>query len=210
MMKRTIGLVLSGVALLLLFGQVVAGEEGVWTKSYALEAKGEYKEAAALIEPLLNGGGDSAEFALLRYGWLNYLLRNHNDAVRSYEKALRLNPDSIDARLGLTLPLLAQQRWKEVARYAKQVLQISPWDFTAHTRLLVSEEGRRKWTVMKKHASDLAAHYPSSATPWVYLARAEAWLGDHEAAKRAYVRVLRRIPAHLEANAYLNKGKEKR
>ncbi len=208
-MKRTIGWLLSLCVLLLFFTTVQAGEEETWAKSYALEAKGEYKEAAAVIEPFLNGGGDTAEFALLRYGWLNYLLRNHNDAIRSYEKALRLNPNSIDARLGLTLPLLVQQRWKEAARYAKQVLQRSPWNFTAHLRLLVSEEGRRKWSVMKKHASELAARYPSSATPWVYLARAEAWLGDHEAAKRAYVRVLRRIPAHLEANAYLNKGKEK-
>ncbi len=187
---------------------VALEETNTWGDSHRLEAQGKYKEAAALIEPYLSAGGNTAEYALLRYGWLNYLLRNHNDAIRSYEKALALNPDSIDARLGLTLPLLAQERWKESARYAKQILQRAPWHFTAHVRLLVSEEGQRKWSVMKNHASILAAHYPASATPWVYLARAEAWQGDYEAAKRAYLRVLRRIPEHIEANAFIVKGRD--
>lgn len=188
---------------------IIALEEtDTWSQSHQLEAKGKYKEAAALIEPFLSAGGNTAEYALLRYGWLNYLLRNHNDSVRSYEKALSLNPDSIDARLGLTLPLLAQERWKESARYAKQILQRAPWHFTAHIRLLVSEEGQRKWSVMKNHASVLAAHYPASAIPWVYLARAEAWQGDYEAAKRAYLRVQRRVPGHIEASAFILKNRE--
>jgi len=197
------------IILILLSGKAAQADEiDIWAKSYTLEAKGSYKEAAAVIEPFLQGGGDTAEYALLRYAWLNYLLRNHNDAIRNYQKALRQNPDSIDAYLGITLPLLAQQRWKESARYARQVLKVSPWNYTAHLRILMSEEGSRNWSLMKKHASELAARYPAYAAPWVYLARAEAWLGDYEAAKRAYIRVLRRIPSHLEANTYLNKGKK--
>lgn len=184
-----------------------ANEHGLWAKSYTLETSGKYKEAAAIIEPFLKGSGGATEYALLRYGWLNYLLRNHNDATRSYEKALQQNPKSIDAHLGITLPLLAQQLWEDAARHAKLALKASPWDFTAHQRLLESEEGSRHWSMMKKHASELAARYPSSAIPWIYLARAEAWLGDYEAAKRAYIRVLRRLPSNLEASVYLNKSK---
>lgn len=187
---------------------VTADETNVWTESHQLEARGQYKEAAALVEPFVSVGGNTAEYALLRYAWLNYLLRNHNDAIRNYEKALALNPDSIDARLGLTLPLLAQEKWKEAARYAKQILQRAPWHFTAHVRLIVSEEGQRNWSAMKNHSSVLAAHYPASAVPWVYLARAEAWQGDYEAAERAYLRVLRRIPGHIEANAFILKNRE--
>ena len=192
--------------LLVVFKTAFANEQGIWTKSYTLEANGKYKEAAALIVPFLDGNGNTTEYALLRYGWLNYLLRNHNDAIRSYEKAISQNPKSIDAQLGITLPLLAQERWEESARYARQVLRKSPWEFTAHQRLLLSEEGKRDWGVMKKHASELAARFPSSAIPWIYLARAEAWLGDYEASKRAYIRVLRRLPSNIEANGYLNRG----
>ncbi len=186
-----------------------ADETYPWGKTYELEASGKYKQAAAVIEPFLDAGGDAEEYARMRYGWLNYLMRNYNDSIRSYQKAIHRNPESLQARYGITLPLLAQERWKEAARYANEVLKRSPWDFTAHERLLVSEEGLKKWGVMKKHASGLAARYPASFVPWVYLARAEIWLGDHDAAKRAYQRVIRRLPAHVEANAYLNNGKSR-
>lgn len=202
--KKVVHRGLLSLILLVFFNVSHANEYSLWEKSYMLETKGQYKEAAAIIEPFLNGKGDESEYALLRYGWLNYLLRNHNDAIRSYKTALQQNPKSIAARLGIILPLLAQQLWEESARHAKLVLKVSPWNFTAHQRLLESEEGNRHWGIMKKHASELAARYPSSAIPWIYLARAEAWLGDYEAAKRAYIRVLRRLPTHLEATAYIN------
>jgi len=184
---------------------VGAAEVDTWAQSMELETQGKYKEAAALVEPLLDGGGDSAEFASLRYGWLNYLLRNHNDAIRSYQKALRLNPESVDAHLGLTLPMVALHRWPEAARHAGHVLQRCPGNFVAHQRLLEAEEGQRQWSKMKKHASELAVKYPASPIPWLYLARAEAWLGDYQAAKRAYKRVIRRSPGNLEANAFVNR-----
>lgn len=207
-MKKNLVMV-KGLLLILSFsmisGVALAEKASVWAESYQLEYKGKYKEAAALIESSLNSGGDTAEYAQLRYAWLNYLLGNYNDSIRSYKKAISLNPKSIDARLGLSLPLLAQQRWKEAAKSARDILKLAPWNFTAHLRLLISDEKQRKWDSMKKHALALAAHYPSSATPWVYLARAEAWKGDYKAAKRAYTRVIRRFPAHWEANAFLEK-----
>jgi tetratricopeptide (TPR) repeat protein len=205
-LKKITYSLLSILSLLFIFKTSPANEQGVWIKSYNLEASGQYKEAAALITPFLEGNGNTTEYALLRYGWLNYLLRNHNDAIRSYKKAISQNPKSIDAHLGITLPLLAQERWEDAARHARQVLKKSPWEFTAHQRLLLSEEGNRHWSILKKHASELAVRYPSSAIPWIYLARAEAWLGDYEASKRAYIRVLRRLPANIEATIYINKG----
>ncbi len=198
-------LFMAALMVLLAYQASSANEPEVWEESYALEASGHYKAAAALIEPLIQGDGDVTEYALLRYGWLNYLLRNYNDAVRSYEKALNQNPKSIDAHLGISLPLLAQQRWDESARHAKLVLRQSPWQFIAHQQLLVSEEGTRNWQLMRKHAQELAARYPAPATAWIYLARAEASLGNDAAAKSAYVRVLRRQPANIEARTYLYK-----
>jgi tetratricopeptide (TPR) repeat protein len=197
--------ILFALGVILIYGSVQAEQENgdIWAKSYALEANGRYKEAAGVIEPFIQGNSENIEFALLRYGWLNYLLRNHNVAIRNYEKALQLNNDSIDARLGLTLPLLAQQRWKESARHAKQILLRSPWNYTAHERLLISEEAQREWGTMKQHASELVARYPTVTTFWLSLARAEAWLGNNLAAKQAYARILIRLPEHLEATRYI-------
>jgi tetratricopeptide (TPR) repeat protein len=173
-----------------------------WTTSYALEANGKYEQAAAVLAPELDHG-DSSEFALLRYGWLNYLQGNYNDAIRSYKRALERNQRSFDARLGIALPLMAQKRWREAARYLAYILARSPYDYTAHIRLMVCEEGLRKWETLEKHAREISAYYPSDATVLVYLARAYAWRGKNSQARAAYKRVLVRVPEHLEATRFL-------
>jgi len=173
-----------------------------WATSYALEANGQYEQAAALMVPAMDHGSAS-EYALLRYGWLNYLQGNYNDAIRAYKRALERNNRSIDARLGITLPLLAQKRWREASRYLNQVLAQSPFNYTAHIRLMICEEGQRKWESLATHAKNIAAYYPTDATPLVYLARAYAWQGKRKEAGDTYARVLIRFPTHVEAMRFL-------
>lgn len=174
----------------------------VWRESLGLEKGRQFIQAAAVIEPLLTQGDDK-EFANLRYAWLNYLQGNYNDAVRAYQGAMELNPTSIDARLGVSLPLMAQLRWREAAKYLSEVLAQSPWDYTAHVRLMDCESNLMQWDQLSRHAGDLVRRYPSDATTLVYLARAEAWKGDKEKAAAAYKKVLVRVPGHIEALQYL-------
>ena len=181
---------------------MVLANSTVWEQSQQFEAKGEYVAAAALLEPLLQNG-DSKEFSYLRYGWLNYLQGRYDVAVNSYIKALQFNPQSLDARLGISLPLLAQQRWQDAAQHLKQVIAVSPWDYTAHVRLMISEEGQQKWEELARHAAELNRRYPSDATILVYLARAHVWLGHKDKAKQVYQQVLIRIPSHAEAGQYI-------
>jgi len=181
-----------------------AASKNIWSNSYALEANGKYEKAAALMVPLLNKGSEG-ELALLRYGWLNYLQGNFNDAIHAYKQALERNQRSFDARLGIALPLMAQQRWTEASRYLKQVLAQSPYHYLAHIRMMICEEGLRKWETLAKHGLSLAAYYPSDASTLVYLARAYAWQGKHELAKNAYQKVLIRIPGHVEAQRFINR-----
>ncbi len=180
-----------------------AASNSAWSDSYALEANGKYEKAAALMVPLLSKG-DENELALLRYGWLNYLQGNFNDAIKAYKQALERNQRSFDARLGIALPLMAQQRWNEASRYLKQVLAQSPYNYLANIRMMACEEGLRKWETLTKHSLSLSAYYPSNATILVYLARAYAWQGKAALAKSAYRKVLVRVPGHLEASRYLN------
>lgn len=174
----------------------------VWKDSYALEAEGKHAQAAAVLEPLLREQPNH-EFALMRRAWLNYQQGRMNESLRDYNQVLFVNSSSLEARLGLTLPLLAQQRWSEAAQEARKVLALSAWDYTAHLRLLLAEEGEKRWDEMARHASSLVARYPSDAGFLVYLARAEAWRGNAKAAKASYALVLERSPNHAEALNYL-------
>ncbi|MBF0186912.1 MAG: tetratricopeptide repeat protein [Magnetococcales bacterium] len=190
------------VALSLVFSTGGSASEAEWKKSYQLEANGKYAQAAAVIEAL-SIRGEAREFALIRLAWLSYLQANYNDSIRYYRTALEINPHSVSARVGITSPLLAQQRWREAALFAKQILEVSPWHYDAHVRLMIAEEGMRKWNTLAKHALAVNVRYPDDASVLVYLARAYAWLGNTARAKAAYERILRRIPGHIEATRYM-------
>lgn len=175
-----------------------------WTESYRLESLTQFDRAAKSLEEIIKDNPKN-EFAILRHGWLSYLRGAHNESIRDYQKALDLNPDSLDARLGLMLPLIAQQRWREVASHANKVLKEAPWNYYAHVRLMISEEGEKKWDTLAKHAKKVSQRYPSDATVLVYLARANDWLKNDKEASRAYGQVLERIPGHIEAVQYLSR-----
>jgi len=191
------------LALVLLAG-TASEAQAPWADSYAREAAGDYAGAMRALEPVLEADGEH-ELGVLRMGWLRYLDGDYNASLREYRRALELNADSLEARLGLTLPLLAQRRWREAAAEAEQVLAVAPWNYYAHLRRLVAEEGLQQWQTLATHAAELAARYPSDATALVYLARARAWQGNVAAARQAYARVLERVPGHEEALAYLRR-----
>lgn len=180
--------------------------QSMWTKSYTLEGQKKYLEAANVIKPILEKSPKN-EFALLRLGWLSYLQAKYNVSEDYYHKALDANADSIDARLGLTLPLMAEQRWKEAAVYANQVIAISPWSYLGCIRLMTCESGLAQWEVLEKEASEFVKRYPTDISGYVFLARAQALLGKKELAIQNYQEVLYRSPANLEALKYLESKK---
>ena len=176
-----------------------------WQQSLIMEGEGKYREARAALQPLLNQPLPKAdrELLFLRMGWLYHLTLEYNKSIRHYQSALKTNPGSMDARLGILLPQLAQQRWYEVERYANRVLKDSPWNYLAHVRLMIAEEGMQKWRRLEAHARKLSERYPGDVTVLVYLARAQIWQGKQKEAKMAYQQVLHRSPLHVEANNFI-------
>ena len=178
-------------------------DDSVWKRSHDLEAKGDYEEAAAIIKPW---AASDDEYAILRYAYLKYMQGEYNESIEYYEKAIKLNPKSLSAKLGITLPQIAQGRWRQVKIYTRQVLARSDWNYTAHLRLMMAEEGTKKWHTLDKHAGKLVEIYPGDSEAYVYLGRANAWQGDEPVAKAAYKEVLHRSPDHVEADTYLKEN----
>ena len=191
------------LTLLLFISFTGNASDSVWKRSHDMEAKGDYEEAAAIIKPW---AASDDEYAILRYAYLKYMQGEYNDSIEYYEKAIELNPKSLSAKLGITLPQIAQGRWRQVKIYTRQVLVRSDWNYTAHLRLMMAEEGTKKWHTLDKHAGKLVEIYPGDSAAYVYLARANAWQGDEPVAKAAYKEVLHRSPDHLEADTYLKEN----
>lgn len=192
------------VAVLAFSAASVVAQEAAWQSSYQLEAAGKYTEAMAAIEPVSVNGPD-AELKLMRRAWLFYLPGKFDESIREYRLAIERNSRSVDARLGVILPLLAAKRWREAEQGARAVLDMAPNNYTGLVRLAVAQEGLQDWAGMAKTAATLVSGYPMDATAHVYLARANAWLGKRPEAVVAYTAVLARYPGHLEAKAYIDK-----
>lgn len=176
----------------------------IWIKSYDLEQQRNLIEAANVLNPLIVKSPQN-ELALIRMGWLNYLQARYDLAEDYYHKALNANNNSIDARLGLTLALMAEQRWKEAALYANQVISLSAWDYFAHIRLMTCEAGLGQWESLEKHASGFVKHYTSDITGFIFLARSQAMQGKKEQAVQSYQEILFRSPSNTEAIQYLDR-----
>ncbi|MDD5295848.1 MAG: tetratricopeptide repeat protein [Rhodocyclaceae bacterium] len=172
-----------------------------WSESYRLESAGKYLDAAAQIEPLAKTG----EFAQLRHAWLLYRAGRLDESVAAYRRAQQMNPNSLDAMLGLSLPLMAQWKWKEAADVTRTLLRYAPWHYAGSVRLLVILEAQKQWRPMADEAQRLVERYPADATAWVYLARAEAASGNTDNARDAYRHVLQIVPDHAEASGFLKR-----
>ena len=190
------------VIIVSLFNINAIASENPWTKSYELEAQKKYREAAELIEPFINTGIKS-EFAMLRIAWLSYLSQNYNESIKQYQDALAFNANSIDARLGLMLPLMAQSRWREASFHGEQILAIAPWQYYAHIRLMACEAAQSQWDKLNKHAATFSERFPTDTDSLIFLARANIKLNNTEIVKSTYRKVLERYPNNIEALQYL-------
>lgn len=196
-----ISYILAPLLLSVLFNTSLAlASEDPWKESYRLESVYQY---GAALDAINNISSDN-ELVLLRRGWLNYLKGSHSKSIEEYKRAISRNDKSLDARLGIILPLLAQQRWREAAQNANKVLEISPWNYHAHVRLMKTEEALKQWTQLEKHARSVHQHYPSDADTLVFLARACMKLNKTDDASNYYRKLLELIPDHFEAKHFSN------
>lgn len=170
-----------------------------WAESYRLERLYQYDAAISA----LNGVSSDNELVLLRRGWLYYLKGSNSKSIEYYQKAMRLNRQSLDAQLGIILPLLAQQRWREAANYANGVLKVAPWNYYAHIRLMIVEQALKQWRQLAQHARAVSAHYPTDIDALIYEARAEQHLRNAKEAARLYKKVLELAPDNNEARQFL-------
>jgi len=193
-------------AMLALAVMLIAAAAGAqpdpWSESYRLEYIGKYADAQGLIEPFATRQPVN-EFAIMRTAWLLHLQGKYAEAEKRYQRAVEVNPRSIEAKLGIMLPQMALYRWNDALQTGRKVLADSPWNYTAHVRIMISEEALSRWEELSKHAAEVSARYPADATLLVYWARAEAALKRTRKAKELYAQVLERVPGHIEASTYI-------
>ena len=106
----------------------------LFQQSYDAEAAGKLAEAIGALDQLPPAEHD-AYVPELRRGWLQYRAGHYSDAIAAYTRAIALAPRALEPKVGILLPLLAERRYSDVERYAREVLRADPGNYSATLRL---------------------------------------------------------------------------
>lgn len=193
------------VSWMLLLALAPLGGRAAWAQdapsllqeSYEQEAMGRVQDALATLERI--PGASQGYVFHLRRGWLLYLVGRHADAVPAYERAIAAAPASIEARLGVMLPLMAQRRWIDADRQGREVLKRDAVNYLASSRSAFCAYNLGRWADALPLYRKMVEHYPSDVEMRAGLGWTLLKLGNGAEAARAFREVLELAPKHASA-----------
>jgi tetratricopeptide (TPR) repeat protein len=159
----------------------------IFKQSYTLETSGEYSDAIAKLKAIYDE--DSYEINL-RLGWLTYLSGNFTESLPYYRKCVQLRPLSIEARLGIVLPLSSIGNWTEVELHYRQILENDPANSLVNYRMGLLHYGREDYQGAFQYFELVVNHYPFDYDGAIMLAWTNFKLGKYREAKVLFNKVL--------------------
>ncbi len=175
-----------------------------YSSSYLYEAKGDYKKAIEALMPVYKAYPDG--YAVnLRLGWLYYLLGKYSNSEYHYTKAVKVAPSSVEAKLGLTLPLMAQDRWSKVEETSYQILKIDYYNYYGNLRLSYALRNEGKFSLAEAVDRKMLLLYPTSVDFLLELALSLYGEGKYSSSKEILRNLLILSPNNKVAQEYLKK-----
>ena len=173
----------------------------IYTRSYALEAKGEYEAALRALQDLPKT--KQTYVFRLRSGWLLYLAGREFDAMEEYRRAVTLAPDAVEPLLGLMLPQMALKLWLDTRATGKLVLALDPHNYTAHARMAWASYSLGRYDEAAEHYRHNLELYPSDLEMRAGVGYCLLQNGDKARAAAEFREVLEVAPEHASAQAGL-------
>jgi len=173
-------------------------------RSYQYEKAGDYENAIKALSFVYNEYPDSYTVNL-RLGWLYYLAKKYANSLFHYGKAIKVAPYSIEAKLGYTLPLLAQSKYKDVEKVCYQILNTDYYNYYGNLRLSYALRGQKKYKIVSEVAYKMLTIYPTDVNFLTELALAQFYLGNKKEAYRLFKEILILDPENPTAKEYLKK-----
>jgi tetratricopeptide (TPR) repeat protein len=189
-------------------GAVSIPEEEIrdaYHKSYRYEKAQNYEDAIKAITPVIVAYPQGYTVNL-RFGWLYYLSGNYANSKVYYQAAIKSAPASIEAKLGYTLPLLAQERYDETETITRQVLRIDASNYYASLRLAFSLRMQKKYDAAEEVLNRILPLYPTDVKFLAELGLVKVAQEQREAARRIFADVLTLDPENVVAKEQLHGG----
>jgi len=172
--------------------------------SLAFEKQGNY--AAALKEMEAIGAEGKESYAVnVRLGWLYYKNSQYDPSENYYRLGIMLSGQkSIEAMLGLTLPLAANQDWKQVESTYQKILGIDPENYSANLRLGQIYLNQGDFARAATYLDRIAERYPTDYETVLSTAWNDFSLGKTTDARRLFERTLMLSPGDTSAQRGLS------
>ncbi len=171
----------------------------IYQRSYDEEAKGHYQEAISVLTQA-GRAGDTSYLYHLRLGWLQYLAGKYPESIDSYRKAVMMSKGSIEAKLGLMLPQMAQEKWHDAEKTGREILSTDKLSYLANSRLAYVYYNLKRYKDAEASYRTVLSYYPGDIEMQAGLAWSLLKQNKKEAAKKVFSEILRYVPNHISAN----------
>lgn len=184
------------------FGLTEEKIKEAYSKSFQYEKIGRYKDAIKALSAVYNEYPDGYTINL-RLGWLYYLSKRYANSIFHYEKAIKINPYSIEAKLGYTLPLLAQERFSDVEKVCYQILYTDFYNYYGNLRLSYVLRMQKKYDLAEKVSKKMLYIYPTDINFLTELGIVEYLKGNKKEAIKIFKNILILDPENSTAKKYV-------
>jgi len=171
-------------------------QQEAFAKSQAYESRGNFNDAIAEMKKVYQE--DSYEINL-RLGWVTYLAGLFTESSAYYQKAIKLKPYSIEAKLGFANPASALGNWDQVVAQYNEILTIDPQNTLANYRMGSIFYGRKDYAKAEKYLEKVVNLYPFDYDSMILYAWTNFKLGKLREAQVLFNKTLMNRPKDTSA-----------
>ena len=171
-------------------------QQAAFSKSYAYESRGNFTDAITTMKGIYQE--DSYEINL-RLGWVTYLAGQFTESSAYYQKAIKLKPYAIEAKIGFANPASALGNWDQIITQYNDILAIDPQNTLINYRMGSILYGRKDYAKAEKYLEKVVNLYPLDYDSMVLYAWTEYRLGKLREAQVLFNKALLMRPKDASA-----------
>lgn len=183
-------------------GQSNAKTIQAFENSYQAESNKQYDRA---IQDLKSVYEEPSYEINLRLGWLLYSKKDYVQATKYYRSAIKAQPSSIEAMLGMVNAEAALENWTTVFETYQKILTLDPNHSVANYRIALAYYYRKDFTNAQKHLTKVLTLYPFDYSSMLLMAQTKVAAGKLSEAKNWYEKVLLYNPTDSAVKAIIQK-----
>jgi len=173
-------------------------------KSYNYEKMGDYKDAIKVLIPVYKEYPDGYTINL-RLAWLFFLDKKYQNAIKHYQKASAVLPESLEPKLGLMRVYNVLGEYNNTLKVGNVVLRKDYYNYYGNYYDIVALMGIGNFNLAKDMSEKMLNLYPTSVLFLTTLAKSYYYLGKKDIAKKIFNDILILDPNNIVAKEFLKK-----